>query len=149
MLLTISDATGSSRFTTFTIDESNDQFVTSVENILNDAEVKTFRLEGSGLIDAFDDLKNVSIISRDFLNGQPLISFGQAEKQAASLGSGELVTITADSGSCTDKAETGVFVLTFSDNGGHHNHLAVITFYPADKLWLNVGSTTQSILEAA
>lgn len=146
--LTFSDATGSSRFTTFTIQESDEEFVTNVEQLFEDGEVKTLRLTGRGVIDKIDELKAVAILSSDFLNNQPLKAFN-AETQAASLGSGELVTIQAVSGTY-DKSETGVLTVAYSAPAGNiANHLVAITFYPCTKLWLNVGSLSQSLIEAA
>lgn len=142
MDLTIADASTQSRFTTFTILEAEENFVANFTNIFGDKKPKTFTVRGYALIDVLDELLAVGILEDELANGAPLKSLGLS-RQAVTLGNGELVTLTSDGGSCADRAETGILLLTFNDPGsGRYDMTCTITFYPCDYLYVNAASSS-------
>jgi hypothetical protein len=136
MRITVSDASGLSRFTSFDIDIADNRFIRDFQNVLGDGKQKRFVVSGYELVSIYDQLLAVAIQDDELINQQPYKAIDR-ETQAVTPGGGELVTLTWDGGSCDDRAETGILLLAFSDPGGRLRQTCTVTFYPCEYLKTN------------
>lgn len=146
--LDISDATGATRFTAFSVDPNDRQVITRAAALLGDGNAKVFNVRGGNVLAVMDELLAVAIRQDEFLNGQPIKTLA-GNRQAATLGTGELVTLSTKLADGVTRSESGVIVVAFEVADSALNQSCVITFYPCDKLWYNVGTATQATLVVA
>ena len=147
MDLTFSDASGLSRFTSFTVLEAESNYSFGYTGKIGDGRKKRFNVRGLTAIDVYDELDAIAMEYDKYAGNEPYRTISETSTQALTTGSGELVTITADMGACDDLSETGVILLEMNDPGtGAYDVLLTITFYPCDYLCIYAASTSKAWL---
>lgn len=147
MDLTFSDASGLSRFTSFTVLEAENNFSFGYTGKIGDGRKKRFNVRGSyDIYDIYDELDAVAMEYDRFAGEQPQEPYrtvSPTSTQVLCTGRGELVTITADMGACDDLSETGVILVEMNDPGtGPYDVLITITFFPCDYAFVNGASSS-------
>lgn len=146
--LDITDATGSSRFAPFSVDPNDRQLIVRAASLLGDGKSKVFNVRGGNVLQVMPQLIAVAIKEHEFLNGEPWRAFS-GQRQGATLGSGELVTLSTVLADSVTRSESGIILAQFEVADAALNQSCVITFYPCDKLWHHVGTAQQGTLEVA
>lgn len=139
-MLTISDATATSRFSDIVLRSSNRNFIVQLQGgVLGDGEIKTITMRGRGLLDVWTNLKAVCIKQSDLSNGVPLQDM-RLERQAAVLGNGQLVNLAMALSDEVDRNEDGILVINPTFGEPALSQQAQLIFYPCDYLHVNAGT---------
>lgn len=150
-MITISDATATSRFTDIVLRNNGLIFtVTWAGGYLGDGEAKTITLNGPGIMAILPDLKAVCVKSKNLANGMPFESLKQTsglhERQALTTTGGEWVTLTAAHYDEVERTENGILVANFDTQTYITRQNLVLTFMPCDYLCIYAASTSKAWL---
>jgi hypothetical protein len=113
--------------------------------VLGDGEIKTITIKGKGILTLWTNLKAVCVKQSEVSNGVPFMDVN-LERQAMTLGNGELVTLTMSLQDEVERTEDGILVINPTFGEPALSQQAQLIFYPCDYLAINAGTLNKTWL---